>query len=97
MNITREPTHPGEILREEFMKPLNMTQMDLAKHLGVSFRTISEIVNLKRAVSPEMALRLSKFFRTSPEVWLNLQSAHDLYKASIKAEKALSNISPIAA
>lgn len=97
MEITREPTHPGEILKEDFMVPLNMTQMGVAKSLGVSFRTISEIVNQKRAISPEMALRLSKYFKTSPEVWLNLQNAYDLYKARKKTGKILNSIRPFSA
>ena len=97
METKRQPTHPGEILKEEFMKPLGITQVDLAKNLGVSFRTISELVNEKRAVSPEMALRLSKYFRTSPELWLNLQNGYDLHKAAKKVEKALKAIQPAAA
>lgn len=97
MNIKREPTHPGEILREDFMLPLSITQMDLAERIGVSFRTINEIVNCKRAVSPEMALRLGKLFGTGPEVWINLQSNYDLYKAEKKAHKALEHINPLAA
>jgi addiction module HigA family antidote len=97
MNIKREPTHPCEILREDFMKPLALTQVDLAKNLCVSFRTISELVNEKRAVSPEMALRLGKYFRTSAELWLSLQNTYDLYKAAKKADKALQHINPVAA
>lgn len=97
METKRQPTHPGEVLKEEFMKPLEITQVHLAKSLGVSFRTISELVNEKRALSPEMALRLSKYFRTSPELWLNLQNAYDLHKAAKKAKKALKAIHPTAA
>jgi antitoxin HigA-1 len=97
MNIKREPTHPGEVLKEDFMKPLEMTQLQLAERLGVSFRTVNELANCKRAVSPDMALRLGKLFGTGPEVWINLQSNHDLYKAALKAKDALSHISPIAA
>lgn len=97
MSIDREPTHPGEILRDDFLTPLGLTQMDLARRIGVSFRTVSEIVNRRRAVTPEMALRLGKLFGTGPEVWINLQSNYDLYKAEKKAHSALEHIKPIAA
>jgi addiction module HigA family antidote len=78
------PPHPGEILNDEFLKPLRLTQTLLAKELGVSFRAINELVNGKRRVTPEMALRLSKRFNTTPNLWLNLQNNYDLWKASRK-------------
>ena len=90
----RQPTHPGEILREEFLDPLELTQSDLAKKLGVSFRAVNELVNQKRGVSTDMALKLAKFFGTSPELWLNLQNQFDLYKAARKNEEALAHIRP---
>lgn len=77
----RIKTHAGEILDELFLQDLGITQTDLAKHLNVSFRTINELVNGKRAVSVDMALRLAKFFNTTPEFWLNAQNAYDLSKA----------------
>lgn len=78
----REPTTPGEILREEFLAPLRMTQKQLADHLGCDVKVINRIVNAKAAVSTEMALKLGAAFRTSPDFWINAQKAVDLYKAS---------------
>lgn len=72
------PIHPGEILLEDFLKPLHMSQYRLAKSLRVSPRRINEIVLAKRAISAETALRLARFFGTSDRFWLNLQSAYDL-------------------
>ena len=73
ISFKRQPTHPVEVLGEEFLKPLGISQTALARELGVSFRTINEIVNERREVSPEMALKLAKRFGTTPEFWLNLQ------------------------
>ena len=94
MKLQRESTHPGEILLEEFIAPLGLTQAALAASLGVSFRTINELVNLKRAVSPEMALRLSKYFGTTPELWMNLQIKFDLYKTAKAKEAEINSIHP---
>ena len=77
----REPTTPGEILREEFLNPLRMTQKQLADHLGCDVKVVNRIVNGRAAVSTEMALRLGAAFRTSPDFWLNAQKAVDLYRA----------------
>jgi len=74
----RVPTHPGEILREEFLVPLGQTQVALAEHIGVSVQRINELVRGKRGVTPETAWLLSQAFGTTPEFWLNLQAAHDL-------------------
>jgi addiction module HigA family antidote len=74
----RVPTHPGEILREEFLIPLGQTQVALAEHIGVSVQRVNELVRGKRGVSPETAWLLSQAFGTTPEFWLNLQAAHDL-------------------
>lgn len=74
----RIPTHPGRILLEEFLKPMGVTQAELALHLGVPVQRINEIVRGKRGVSPETAWLLSKAFGTTPEFWLNLQNNHDL-------------------
>ena len=81
------PVHPGEILLGEFLKPLNMTQSELAEKLGVSFRTINDIVNEKRSISPEMAIKLSELFKTTPQFWMNLQRDYDLWKAYERLEK----------
>lgn len=72
------PVHPGEILAEDFLKPLALTQYRLAKGLRVPARRINEIVHGKRAVTADTALRLARFFRNSPRFWLNLQSSYDL-------------------
>jgi antitoxin HigA-1 len=78
----REPTTPGEILREEFLLPLRMTQKQLADHLGCDIKVINRIINGRTSVTAEMALRLGATFRTSPEFWLNAQKAVDLHKAA---------------
>jgi addiction module HigA family antidote len=78
----REPTLPGEILREEFLKPLGLTQRQLADHLGCEVKVINRIVNGRTGVTPEMALKLGAAFRTSPEFWLNAQKAVDLHRAA---------------
>jgi addiction module HigA family antidote len=75
------PIHPGEVLREDFLRPLGMSQYALAKALGVAEIRISEIVNGKRAISPDTALRLARYFGTSPEFWLGMQTTFDLERA----------------
>jgi antitoxin HigA-1 len=72
------PMHPGEILLEDFMKPLGITQYRLAKEMNVYPRKVNEIVQGKRAITADTALRLARFFGTSPEVWMNLQAHYDL-------------------
>lgn len=72
------PVHPGEILDEEFLKPLGLTQYRIAKSLRVPARRINEIVHGKRAISADTALRLGRFFGNSPRFWLNLQNTYDL-------------------
>jgi addiction module HigA family antidote len=72
------PVHPGEILLEEFLKPLGVSQYRLAKSIGVPARRVNEIVLGRRAISADTALRFGMYFRTSPQLWLNLQSRHDL-------------------
>ena len=78
----RKPTTPGEILREEFLLPLGMTQRQLAGHLGCDLKGINRIVNGRTSVTAEMALKLGAAFRTSPEFWLNAQKAVDLHQAA---------------
>lgn len=82
----REPTHPGEMLREEFLQPMKITQRELADAIHVPYQRVNELVNKKRGVTPSTALRLSKFFNVSAEFWLNLQVRWDLYRAK-KAEQ----------
>jgi len=93
-SIIRKPTHPGEILKEEFLAPLGLSQSQLAQELSTTFRTINEIVNEKRNVSPEMAIKLSRYFGTTPELWLNLQNQHDLYTARQRKQALFEKIRP---
>ena len=79
--IMRKPIHPGEVLLEDVIKPLGLTVTEAAKKLGVSRKTLSELVNQKAALSPEMALRIAKATNTSPESWLNMQTKLDLWNA----------------
>ena len=74
----RIPTHPGAILREDFLEPLGQSQVALAEHLDISVQRVNELVRGKRGVTPETAWLLSQAFNTTPEFWLNLQSAYDL-------------------
>jgi len=87
------PTHPGEFIREDILLELNLTQGELAEMLGVSRRSINQLVNEKRSVTADMALRLGKFTNTSPQMWLNLQTAVDLWEAS-RSTEALAHIQP---
>ena len=82
MKMKREPTSPGEILRQEFLIPLGMTQKQLADHVGCDVKVINRIVNGRTSVSAEMALKLGATFRMSPEFWLNAQKAVDLFRAA---------------
>lgn len=84
----RRPTHPGETLLEEFLKPLGLTQREAAARLRISYPRMNEIVNGKRSVTAETALRLSRFTGTEPEFWLNLQLAVDLWDAIQKSNEA---------
>lgn len=77
----RSPARPGEILQEEFLKPLGITQTKLAAHLGWAHAKVNEIINGKRGITPEAALSLADAFGTSPDVWLNLQKNYELWKA----------------
>ena len=77
----RLPTHPGEMLLEEFIKPLGITQTDLAEWIGVSFPRLNEIIHRKRGITPDTALRLQQVFGMDAQFWLNLQTAWDLYVA----------------
>ena len=95
IELQRKPTHPGEILKKEFLEPLNISQTKLAKELHTSFRAINEIINTKRGITTEMALKLAKFFGTTPQLWLNLQNSYDLYKVSKKKSDILDSIHSI--
>lgn len=94
IEIKRQPTHPGEILREDFLIPMGLSQTELAERLKTTFRTVNEILNEKRGISPEMAVRLARFFGTSEELWLNLQDQYDLYRVKKKKQAELGKIIP---
>jgi addiction module HigA family antidote len=87
MLVRRKPTTPGEILSEEFLKPLDMSQKMLADHIGCDVKVINRIVNGKTSVTAEMAIKLAAAFRTTPEFWLNAQQAVNLYEASRRIRK----------
>jgi len=76
--LPRNPTHPGEMLLEEFLKPMGLTQVAFAHHISVSFKRINEIANGKRSISPETAWLFSQALGTSPQFWMNLQTTYDL-------------------
>ena len=88
----RVPAHPGEILLEEFLVPLNMSQQQLADAIFVPFQRVNEIVNGKRGITPSTALRFSRFFGNMAEFWMNLQMKYDLYRAEMKEEAVLFSI-----
>jgi addiction module HigA family antidote len=85
--MKREPTTPGEILREEFLAPLAMTQRELAQHLGCDVKVINRLVNGRTALTAELAIKLGAAFDTTPEFWLNAQKAVDLHRAARRIKK----------
>lgn len=84
---TRPPAHPGGILKRHYLEPLGIGVSRAALALGVSRKTLSKILNERGAVTPEMALRLSRAFRTTPELWLNLQRNYDLWQVAHRSER----------
>jgi len=92
MTAIRPSTHPGIILREEFAIPLNLTQAKLSEDLHVGIKTLSELYNEKRGITSLMALKLAEYFGTTPQFWLNLQNAYDLYKTYEKEKENIENI-----
>jgi len=94
MNTAHAPIHPGEILLEEFLRPYEISQYQLAKVVGVSPRRINEIVHGKRAITPDTALRLSRAFDMSDQFFINLQSRYDLEMESDRLAEVLENIKP---
>lgn len=91
----REPTHPGEILYEEYLAPLGITQRELAAAIHVPYQRVNEIVNRRRGVTPSTALRLARFFGTSVDLWMNLQQRWDLYTAMRSESSDLKSIQPL--
>ncbi len=88
----REPTHPGEMLREEFLLPMEISQRDLADAIHVPYQRVNELVNKKRGMTPSTALRLAKFFGVSADYWLNLQIRCDLYRAQESEKNDIDSI-----
>ncbi|MDJ0659489.1 MAG: HigA family addiction module antitoxin [Crocosphaera sp.] len=91
----RPPTTPGEMLREEFLDPMGLTQQQLANDIGVSYQRVNELINNKRGITSSTALRLGKYFGTSPDFWLNLQRANDLYSVLKKEQDEIDKIQPL--
>lgn len=92
----RRPTHPGEVLREDVLPELGMTQAELAKRLGVSRLSVSELLLEKRSLSPDMAIRIARLTKTTPESWLRMQEALDLWELA-RDPKRYRHIEPVAA
>jgi addiction module HigA family antidote len=90
----RPPTHPGEMLLEEFLKPMGITQKELADNILVPYQRVNEIINGRRGVTPSTALRLAKFFNMSADFWMNLQLRWDLYFAQQDESGVLEAIQP---
>ena len=85
--LKRTPTHPGAILLRQYMEPLELSVSGLARNLGVSRKTVSKIVNERGSITADMALRLSRAFNTTPELWLNLQQNHELWNAANNSDE----------
>ncbi|HIN06227.1 MAG TPA: addiction module antidote protein, HigA family [Dehalococcoidia bacterium] len=97
MPTNREPTHPGQMLLEEFLTPMGLTQRDLADGIRVPYQRVNEIVNGRRCITPSTALRLAKYFGNSEGFWMNLQLGWDLYQAKSTEARELREIRPIKA
>jgi len=91
----RTPTHPGEMLLEEFLKPMGIAQRELANAIHVPYQRVNEIVNGRRGITPSMALRLGKFFRVSADFWMNIQLRWALYFAQQSEAEDLKSIKPL--
>ena len=88
----RTPTHPGTMLREEFLDPLGITQRELADAILVPYQRVNEIINQKRGITPDTALRLAKYFGNTPGYWMNLQLRFDLYQAQMSDSEDIKKI-----
>jgi len=91
----REPTHPGEMLLEEFLKPMGLSQQDLSRAIYVPYQRVNEIVNRRRGITPGTALRLGRFFGNTPAFWMNLQLRWELYHAQKAEAETLRSIHPL--
>jgi len=92
----RRPVHPGEVIRQEYLEPLKLTQQQLADALGISRVRINEIILGKRSVTPDTAFRLSKYFNTTPDFWINLQMYVDMWDTLRRHKKEYDNIQSVA-
>lgn len=99
IRINRPPITPGEILEEEFLRPLEISQSELARRLGISFPRVNEVIKGKRPITTDTALRLGRLFGTTPDFWLNLQHACDLYEVhhSKRAREVRKEVRPLPA
>ena len=79
--MKRQPTHPGKIIKEDYLTPLSISIKDMSSNLGISRKTLSKIINERGSITPGMALRLSRAFDTTPDLWMNLQKHYDLWQA----------------
>lgn len=95
----RSPTHPGQVFLEDFLEPLEMTQREAAQRLRISYPRMNEIINGRRSVTPDTALRLGRFTKTEPHFWLNLQQAVDLWEAlhAESLQEEIQKIRPVSA
>ena len=91
----RQPTHPGEIIRYEYLDELNMTQQQLADAIGITRVRVNEIILGKRSITPDTAFRLAKFFNTTPEFWIGLQTNFDMWNTLQKRMKEYETIQPL--
>lgn len=94
---SRTPTHPGEMLLEEFLNPMGLTQRELANAIHVPYQRINDLVNGRRGITPSTALRLAKFFGMTPDFWMNLQQRWDLYFAQKEETNIIQEIHPYSA
>lgn len=92
----RTPTHPGEMLLEEFLNPMGLTQRELADAIHVPYQRVNDIVNGRRGITPSTALRLAKYFNMTPDFWMNVQLRWDMYFAQQDENKVLETIQPFA-
>ena len=90
----RTPTHPGEMLIEEFLKPMGLTQRDLANAIHVPYQRVNDLVNGRRGMTPSTALRLAKYFGNTPAFWMSLQMRWDLFFSQQEEQKVLEGIQP---
>ena len=91
----RTPTHPGEMLLEEFLNPMGLTQRELANAIHVPYQRVNDIVNGRRGITPSTALRLAKYFNMTPDFWMNVQLRWDMYFAQQAENKVLETIQPL--